>query len=116
MSGTLLDVLSSLQFRTVILLTLGLDECQIADLLEISKWTVRDTLCDCFDRTGCQSMEALKARLLYEKEAKLYDKRLEHELAELQTAARRMLENMARANRLAPRAESSMLPCANWVM
>jgi hypothetical protein len=35
--STLLDILRSEQFRTVILFTFGLDTCHIADLLETSE-------------------------------------------------------------------------------
>jgi len=41
---TLLDILSSEQFRTVILLTAGLDILIIADLLETNEWNRNNAL------------------------------------------------------------------------
>ena len=96
--ATLLDILSSQQFQTVILLTLGLNNQQIADLLETSDRTVCGSLSDCLVRAKCRSLEDLAARLLFESENHLYDLRLEKELAELQSAVRRMLENIVSVN------------------
>jgi hypothetical protein len=96
--ATLLDILSSQQFQTVILLTLGLNNQQIADLLETSDRTVCRSLSDCLVRAKCRSLEDLAARLLFESENHLYDLRLERELAELQSAVRRMLENIVSVN------------------
>ena len=53
--ATLLDILSSQQFQTVILLTLGLNNQQIADLLETSDRTVCGSLSDCLVRAKCRS-------------------------------------------------------------
>jgi DNA-binding NarL/FixJ family response regulator len=96
--ATLLDLLSSEQFRTTILLTLGLDIQQIADLLETSDRTVCKSLRDCLVRAECQSVEDLAARLLFENEKELYDVRLKKEVAELQSAVMRMLENTVSAS------------------
>jgi hypothetical protein len=41
--STLLEILSSEQFQIVILLSVGLDTLQIADLLETNDWTVFST-------------------------------------------------------------------------
>jgi len=112
---TLLDILSSQQFRTIILLTLGLDICQIADLLETSEQTVHNSLSDCFDRAGCRNAEGLAVRLLYECENDLYDDRLVNELAELQSAAKRMLEKVAPTDRLSASVEKSELPSTRWM-
>jgi len=92
---TLLDILSSEQFRTVILLTAGLDTLIIADLLETNEWNVNNSLLQCLDQVGCRSVDGLAHKLLYEWDNDLYDHRLEKELAKLQTAARRMLERIA---------------------
>jgi DNA-binding NarL/FixJ family response regulator len=92
--ATLLDILSSRQFQTAILLTLGLNTQQIADLQETSDQTVCRSLRDCLLRAKCRSLEDLSARLLFESENELYDVRLKKELAELQIAARRMLEGV----------------------
>ena len=96
--ATLLDILSSQQFQTVILLTLGLNNQQIADLLETSDRTVCRSLSDCLVRAECRSLQDLAARLLFESENELYDLRLEKELAELQSATRRMFENIVSGN------------------
>jgi len=90
--ATLLDILSSQQFQTAILLALGLETRQIADLLETSDRTVCRAMNDCLVRAECRSVEDLAARLRFENQNELYDVRLDKELAELQHAARRMLE------------------------
>ena len=56
--STLLDILSSEQFRTVILFTLGLDIRHIADLLETSERTVCNSLGQCLVQVGCRSVDA----------------------------------------------------------
>ena len=111
---TLLDILSSEQFRTVILMTAGLDTFNIADLLETSEWNVCDSLLQCLGLVGCRSVDGLSHKLLYEWDNDLYDHRLEKELAKLQTAARRMLERMASTNELGTFVESRALPSAKW--
>ena len=90
--STLQDILSSEQFRTVILFSLGLDVCHIADLLETSEPSVCNSLGQCFVQLGCGSVHEFTQRLLYEWDNDLYDERLERELVWLQTAARRKLE------------------------
>jgi DNA-binding CsgD family transcriptional regulator len=88
---TLLDILSSEQFQVIILLASGLETYQIADLFETSEPNVRRLICSSFDRTGCRSPEELSARLIFEKQNRLYDNRLGKELADLQRAAKKML-------------------------
>jgi len=112
--STLLDILSSEQFRTVILFTLGLNTCHIADLLETSERTVCNSLGQCFVQVGCRSVDGLSQRLLYEWENDLYDERLERELAKLQSAARRMLEKIASPNESGIFVEGRALPSAKW--
>jgi len=111
---TLLDILSSEQFRTVILLTAGLDTLIIADLLETNEWNVNNSLLQCLDQVGCRSVDGLARKLLYEWDNDLYDHRLEKELAKLQTAARRMLERIASTDD-DTFVESRALPSARWV-
>ena len=48
--STLPDILSSQQFQTVILFALGLNTCQIADLLETGGGTICSALSDSFER------------------------------------------------------------------
>jgi hypothetical protein len=112
---TLLDILSSEQFRTVILRTLGLDTCHIADLLEASERDVCESLGQCLVLVGCRSVDDLAHKLLYEWDNELYDHRLQKELAKLQTAARRMLERIASTNALGTFVGSSALPSAKWI-
>jgi DNA-binding NarL/FixJ family response regulator len=114
LGSTLLDILSSEQFQIVILLKLGLNTLQIADLLETNEWTVSSSLSESLERADCRSAEGLTVRLIFEYENNLYDERLEKELAELQNAAKRMLGNVA--STLTAAVESSECPCARWLM
>ena len=114
--STLLDILSPQQLQTVILLALGLDTCQIADLLETGEGTVYSTLSDSFDRAACRSAERLAVRLTYEYENDLCDERTEKALAELQSAAKRMLGQAACTSKLSASVESSELSPPRWVM
>jgi hypothetical protein len=111
----MLDILSSEQFRTVVLFTLGLDTCHIADLLETSEWTVCDSLSQCFAQAGCRTVDGLSQRLLHEWDNDLYDERLVEELAKLQSAARRMLERMASSSGLGTFVAGGAIPSARWV-
>ena len=113
--STLQDILSSEQFRTVILFSLGLDVCHIADLLETSERSVCNSLGQCFVQLGCGSVHELTQRLLYEWDNDLYDERLERELVWLQTAARRKLEKIASPDESGIFAEGRALPSAKWV-
>jgi DNA-binding CsgD family transcriptional regulator len=89
---TLLETLNSLEFRAVILLTLGLDTPQIADLLDTSEAAVLTCLADCLRKTGCRDVEELCVRALHECNNDLYDDtRLNQEMAPLQKAAQKML-------------------------
>jgi len=112
--STLLDILNSEQFQTVILLSVGLDTFQIADLLEINEWMVNSSLSDSLDRTGCRSAEGLTVRLIFEYENNLYDERLEKELADLQNAVKRIFGKVA--STLSAAVERTERPGAVWVM
>jgi DNA-binding NarL/FixJ family response regulator len=114
--STLLDILSFQQFQAVILFALGLNTCQIADLLETSEWTVNSCLSDSFDRAECRSAEGLAVRLLFEYENNLYDERFEDAMAQLQSAAKRMLVNIACSAKTSSSVESGEDPSARWVM
>jgi DNA-binding CsgD family transcriptional regulator len=90
--STLLETLNSLQFRTVVLLSLGLEIPQIADLSDTSEETVLTCLTDSLRRTGCRDVEELCARALEECNNDLYDEiALKREMAPLQRAAQKML-------------------------
>ena len=94
--STLIDVLTREQFRTAILFTIGLEIYQIADLLETPAHDIRCLLDDGCHRSGCRNVQELALRMLYEFENDLVDEtRLKNELAELQTAAKRMLDAVA---------------------
>ena len=112
---TLLDILSSEQFRTVVLYTLGLDTCHIADFLETNEWTVCDSLGQCFAQVGCRTVDGLSQRLMHEWENDLYDESLERDLAWLQSAARRMLERIASPGESGIFVENRALPSPKWV-
>ena len=89
---TLLETLNSLQFRTVVLLSFGLETPQIADLLDTNEETVLDCLTDSLRRTGCRDMRELCVRALEECNNDLYDEiTLKREMAPLQKAAQKML-------------------------
>lgn len=115
-SSTLLDILSFRQFQTVILLALGLDSCQVADLLETNERSVYSSLSDSFDRTGCRSVEVLRGRLAYEYENNLYDDRFAKALTELQSAAKRMLGKAAHTPEPSASVENCEVPSSGWVM
>ena len=89
---TLLETLSSQQFRTVVLLALGLETWQIADLMATSEQSVLTCLSDSLRRTGCRDAEELSVRALQECDHDLYDEsRLKREMAPLQDAAQKIL-------------------------
>ena len=89
---TLLETLSSQQFRTVVLLALGLETWQIADLMQTSEQSVLTCLNDSLRRTGCRDAQELSVRALEECDHDLYDEsRLKREMATLQDAAQKIL-------------------------
>jgi len=98
---TLQDALSPLQFRTVVLLSLGLETWQIADMLDTSERMVHTCLTDSVRRTGCRDARELSARALQECDHGLYDEmRFKQEMASLQSAAQRILERSATGARV----------------
>jgi hypothetical protein len=113
---TLLDVLTSQQFRIAILLTLGLYASQIAELLETSEEQVYDSFDESLKRADCTDTTALAVRLLDEVEQDLYGGRLREELAALQNAARRMLEGARSDNRYTTALEVCESPSSKRVM
>ena len=89
---TLLETLSSQQFRTVVLVALGLETWQIADLLATSEQSVVTCLNDSLRRTGCRDADELSMMALHECDHDLYDEsRLKREMAPLQDAAQKIL-------------------------
>jgi DNA-binding CsgD family transcriptional regulator len=90
---TLQDALSSMQFRTVVLVSLGLETWQIADLLGTNEHTVVTSLNDSLRLTGCKDAQEISIRAFHECHNDLYDEtRLQREMGSLQDAARKVLE------------------------
>jgi DNA-binding CsgD family transcriptional regulator len=99
---TLQDALSPLQFRAVVLLSLGLETWQIADMLDTNEHTVHTCLTDSLRRTGCRDARELSVRALHECDNDLYDQmRFKQEMASLQHAAQKILGRSGTAPRLA---------------
>ena len=95
---TLQDALSPLQFRTVVLLSLGLETWQKADMLDITEPAVLTCLTDSLRRTGCRDARELSVRAHEECGNDLYDQtRFKQEMAPLQIAAQRILERSGAA-------------------
>src|SRR5215469_1716871 len=98
---TLQDALSSIQFRTVVLVSLGLETWQIADLLGTSEPAVVTSLNDSLRLTGCRDAEEISVRAFHECHNDLYDEtRLQREMGSVQDAAKKILERSG--NGLAP--------------
>ena len=114
--STLSDVLNPQQFQIVILLTLGLDSFQIADLLDISTPTVYRSLSDSVERAACTTPKGLVVRLLFEWEGRLYGKKLDKELAKLQTAAMAMLQRIESASTNGASLERTTPRSNKWLM
>ena len=90
---TLQEALSPTQFRTVVLVSLGLETWQIADLLGTNEHTVVTSLNDSLRLTGCRDAEELSVRAFHECHNDLYDEaRLQREMAPVQDAAKTILE------------------------
>ena len=98
---TLQDALSPLQFRTVVLVSLGLETWQIAALLGTNEHTVVTSLNDSLRLTGCRDAEEISVRAFHECHNDLYDEtRLQREMGSVQDAAKKILERSG--NGLAP--------------
>ena len=114
--STLCDVLNPQQFQIVILLTLGLDSFQIADLLDISTPTVYRSLSDSLECAACATPEGLAVRLLFEWESRLYGNKVDKELAKLQTAAITLLQAIESANTAGALVEPTAPRITKWLM
>jgi len=114
--STLLDLLTSSQFRIVTLLTLGLYIAQIAELLETSEEHVYRSLDESLKRADCPDTTALALRLLSEVEQDLYGEQLRQELASLQKAAKRMLEKVQSECTYGSALDLCGTPSSKWVM
>ena len=99
---TLQDALSSVQFRTVVLVSLGLETWQIADLLGTNEHSVVTFLNESLRLTGCRDAQEISVRAFHESHNDLYDEtRLQWEMGSLQDAAKRILERTGDGRRSA---------------
>ena len=90
---TLQDALSPMQFRIVVLVSLGLETWQIAELLGTNTHNVVTSLNDSLRLTGCQNAQEISVRAFHESHNSLYDEsRLQRDMGFLQDAARRILD------------------------
>ena len=91
---TLQEALNPMQFRTVVLVSLGLETWQIADLLGTNEHTVVRTLNDSLRLTGCRDAKEISERAFQESHNNLYDEsRLQRDMGFLQDAAKRILDH-----------------------
>lgn len=91
---TLQDALSPLQFRIVVLVSLGLETWQIAELLGTNAHTVVTSLNDSLRLTGCRDAQEISVRAFHESHHNLYDEsRLQRDMGFLQDAAKRILDH-----------------------
>ena len=73
-----MNLLTRQQFRTAILVTIGLKSGEIAEFLGTTEHVVKNRLRDIFDRAGCWNRVELVLRFVGESESSMYDqKRLE---------------------------------------
>ena len=99
---TLQETLSPMQFRTVVLVSLGLETWQIAELLGTNEHAVVTSLNDSLRLTGCRDAEEISVRAFHECHNDLYDEaRLQREMEPVQDAAKRIIERSADARRSA---------------
>lgn len=99
---TLQETLSPMQFRTVALVSLGLETWQIAELLGTNEHTVVTSLNDSLRLTGCRDAEEISVRAFHECQNDLYDEtRLQREMGSVPQAAKRILERSEDARRSA---------------
>jgi len=90
----LMDLLTRLQFRTAILVTIGLKNGEIAEFLGTTDPVVKNMVRDIFDRTGCWNRVELALRFVGESDSSVYDQnRIRNEVAELETRAVQILHS-----------------------
>src|SRR5215472_16212072 len=98
---TLQEALDPTQFRTVVLVSLGLETWQIADLMGTNEHAVVTSLNESLRLTGCRDAEEISVRAFHECDNDLYDEsRLRREMGSVQDAAKKILERSG--NGLAP--------------
>jgi len=92
--SSLMNVLTPQQFRTAILVTIGLKNVEIAEFLGTTEHVVKNILRAIYDRAGCWNRVELALRFVCESESKLYDQtRLRNEITELDTRALQVLHS-----------------------
>jgi DNA-binding CsgD family transcriptional regulator len=97
---TLQEALNPTQFRTVVLVSLGLETWQIADLMGTNEHAVVTSLNESLRLTGCRDAQEISIRAFHECHNDLYDEtRLHREMGSLQDAARRILERSGNGQR-----------------
>jgi DNA-binding CsgD family transcriptional regulator len=85
---SLMDMLTSRQFATTILVASSLTNAEIAKVMGISAHTVSHHMNAIFDRTGCRNRTELTARYVHELDKGLYgEKKFSERLARLRKAA-----------------------------
>ena len=89
---SLASLLTSMQFRTVLLVACGLKKYEIAELLGTQEGVVENTLREIYDRTGCANSGELVLRYVHEVESGLLElARLWRELEELEARSAEIL-------------------------
>ena len=71
----LMNLLTRQQFRTAILVTIGLKNGEIAEFLGITEHVVKNMVRDIFDRAGCWNRVELALRFVGESESRMYDRK-----------------------------------------
>lgn len=89
---TLMSLLTPKQFRTAILIAIGLTNAEIAEFLGTTEHVVKNLLRAIYDRVGCWNRVELALRFVSESESSKYDQnKIRSEVAELETRASQIL-------------------------
>lgn len=89
---TLANVLTPMQFRTVLLVACGFKNCEIGEILGTSEHVIKNVLNDVYDRARCRNSAELVLRYVREIENGLLELgRPRRELAELEARAAQIL-------------------------
>jgi DNA-binding CsgD family transcriptional regulator len=90
----LMSLLTPKQFRTAILITIGLTNAEIAEFLGTTEHVVKNILRAIYDRVGCWNRVELALRFVCESESSKYDQnKIRSEVAELETRASQILHS-----------------------
>lgn len=93
--NNLMSVLSPQQFRTAILVTIGLKNGEIAEFIGTTEHVVKNTLRAIYDRAGCWNRVELALRFVCESENGMYDQnKIKKEIVELETRAAQILPSL----------------------